>query len=131
MPNNYDYPVGADNSSAPWNKPDVPEQEFVITVSQTISRQYTVTTTDYNIDEYEEPESGVKDIVPDTEDTDWNQVFEDNECRTPLQLIQLFKRYLEDELTHRGIMPKSPSFLKQLIKQCDDWTEDDCEIMED
>lgn len=37
--NNYDYPVGADSSSAPWNEEIIPHKRFV---SMSISFEYTV-----------------------------------------------------------------------------------------
>jgi hypothetical protein len=51
--NNYDYPAGADNSSAPWNEPaDLPEKEIEVTVSITMSKTFTIKVNDYVIEKY-------------------------------------------------------------------------------
>ena len=46
--NNYDYPMGADTSSAPWNQKDNPEMEIEVTVSVTLSKSFTIKVKDYN-----------------------------------------------------------------------------------
>lgn len=45
--NNYDYPVGADNSSAPWNESSNPPKEIEVTISMCISKTVTIKVTDY------------------------------------------------------------------------------------
>lgn len=51
--NNYDYPAGADNDSAPWNEPeDLPEKEIEVTVSITMSKTFTIKVNDYTIEKY-------------------------------------------------------------------------------
>lgn len=47
MYNNYDYLMGADTPDAPWNQEDPPEVEVDVTASHTVSRDTTITTTDY------------------------------------------------------------------------------------
>ena len=43
------YPPGAANDpNAPYNEVEVPEADFEVTCSQSLSRTATVTTTDYN-----------------------------------------------------------------------------------
>ena len=127
MYNNYDYPVGADNENAPWNQHDVPEQDFEISICQVLSKDVTVTTDNYiPVEEYE-PQNGIHDMYPDTSDTDWKEVYCEDHF-TPLQLINLFKRYLEDELSHKGAVSKAPSYLKHLISECSDWNDDELEI---
>lgn len=46
--NNYDYPWGADNSEAPWNQTDLEPKEINVTVSITLSKQFTIKVDDYN-----------------------------------------------------------------------------------
>ena len=66
--NNYDYPEGADNSSAPWNQVDNPEMEIEVTVSVTLSKNFTIKVKDYEVTE-EESEDGV-DFHYDFKDCD-------------------------------------------------------------
>lgn len=47
--NNYDYPVGADNSSAPWNESSNPPEEIEVTISMCISKTVTIKVTDYEV----------------------------------------------------------------------------------
>lgn len=49
--NNYDYPAGADNSSAPWNEKT---KTISVTISMTISKSVNIKVdTDLNLDKYE------------------------------------------------------------------------------
>lgn len=49
--NNYDYPVGADNSSAPWNEKT---NKISVTISMTISKSVSIDVdNELNIDSYE------------------------------------------------------------------------------
>lgn len=42
MHNNYDYPLGADNSSAPWNEKQEKEKEIEVTAYLTFKRELIV-----------------------------------------------------------------------------------------
>ena len=125
MRDNYNYPPGADTPDAPWNEPAVPEKDFELSVCQVLSKDVTVTTDDYN-PEYDD-ETG--DVSADTSDTNWTEAYNTDHF-TPLQLIDLFKRYLEDELSHKGAVSKAPSYIKYLIAECSDWVEDELDIEE-
>lgn len=46
---NYNYPIGSDNQSAPWNQVDNPKREIEVTASITLSKTFKVTVTDYEI----------------------------------------------------------------------------------
>ena len=138
MYNNYDYPSGADTPDAPWNEVDVPEQDFNVTCSQTLSKTVTVTTNNYipgasGVD-YESDEDGGYAVSwhdpDDTSNTDWANEYHDNDYHTPLQLIQLLKQVLETDLQH-GIVFKSPKFTQDLINECADWQEDETEYIQE
>lgn len=49
--NNYDYPVGADNSSAPWNEKSNEPVTIEVTISQTLSKTVEVMVDDYVLDD--------------------------------------------------------------------------------
>lgn len=129
MYDNYSYPPGADTPLAPWNLSEPEERDFEVTVSQTLSKTVTVRTNDYYDEVIEEKNNGLVEHNIDTSDTDWEQAYHENDYHTPEQLIGLFKRYLEAELGGKQDIPKSPSYLKHLIKECDDWCEDDIEYI--
>lgn len=116
------YPPGAEHDShAPWNQVDPPEQEFDVTITQTLSKSLSVFTDRYNFI-CDRDEDGVS-VEYDTSDTNWHDVYAENH-HTPLQLIALFKRMLEQK-------EEIPESLRQhLIEECSEWCEDDCEIVE-
>ena len=121
------YPAGAyRDPNAPYNEARIPERSFDITCSQTLSKSVTVTTDKY-CPEHDEEDGRT---YANTEDTDWERVFADNSCYTPLQLIQLLGEVLTKDLEH-GIVFKSPKFTEHLINECNDWIEDECEYIED
>ena len=138
MYDNYNYPTGADNEYAPWNEPTVPEKEFDVTCSQTLSKTVTVITNDYipgasGVDYESDGEGGSVAFSwhddDDTSDTDWASEYHSNDLHTPLELIQLFKAHLENELNDE--LPKNKvNLYKHLIDECNDWVEDECEIVE-
>lgn len=49
--NNYDYPMGADTSSAPWNQIDNPPIEVEVDVTLTLNKTIKVNITDYEYDD--------------------------------------------------------------------------------
>ena len=134
------YPDGLNDHSvdAPWNEHEVPEKEFEITCSQSLSRTVPVWTDNYipgacGCDYEPDGEggycaSGWQD-PDDTSNTDWANEYHDNDYHTPLQLIQLLKQVLENDLQH-GIVFKSPRFTQDLINECNDWQEDETEYIE-
>lgn len=126
MYNNDNYPLGADTPYAPWNEQEVPEEQFGVCISQTLSKSTEVTTNDY-VPVVDQDEDGYYDYN-DTSDTDWKKAYE-NEHLTPLQLIGEFKDFLTKHLPdlkgkdeHRRA--------KELISECSNWVEDDFVVIE-
>lgn len=127
------YPPGAEfDPRAPWNEQEVPERQFDVCISQTLSKSTRVTTNDY-VPEVDQDEDGYHDYS-DTSDTDWKEAY-DKDHYTPLQLINLFRRHLSDELNSIINKPnqdlKRKKYLEKLISECSDWTEDETEVMEE
>ena len=125
MASNYGYGLTDNSPNTPWNEPIIPERDFDLTISQSLSKDVTVCTNQYN-PEYDE-EYG--QTFANTEDTDWNKVFKENDYHTPLQLIQLLGEVLQKDLEH-GIVFKNPRFTQELINECQGWTEDETEVVE-
>lgn len=128
------YPPGAEfDPSAPWNQHEPDEKEFEVTCSQTLSKTVTVSTTNYEEgvdEEWDKEEGGVyKSYWCDTSNIDWAEEYAENDYHTPLQLINLFKRFLEDMVNGTETTPKHPWFLKRLIEECDDWCDDETEFI--
>ena len=135
------YPPGAEyDPNAPWNEPEVPEKEFDVTCCQTLSKTVTVYTDNYTpgaegVDYEPDDEGGYTAIGwhddDDTSDTNWAEEYHANDYHTPLQLIELFKRYLEHILDDKVQVSTSASYIKHLIEECEDWSEDETEYVED
>lgn len=134
--NEADYyaPGSYRDPSAPWNEPVIPEKDFDLTISQSLSKDVTVCTNNYR-SEYDE-EDGNSYI--NTDDTNWNKVYKEGHL-TPLQLIHKFKeflgvemKYTEEELAkkHSPIRRMKRSFLKYLISECEGWIDNETVIVE-
>ena len=135
------FPAGAEfDPSAPYNEPSVPEKEFDVTCCQTLSKTVTVYTGNYTPGasgvDYEPDDEGGYTAVgwhddDDTSDTNWADEYHENDHYTPQQLIELFKRYLEHMLDDKVQVSTSPSQIKHLIEECEDWQEDETEYVEE
>ena len=78
------YPAGAYNDPrAPYNEVDIPERDFEVTISQTLSRTVTIVTDDY-YPEYDEEDGHT---YANTENTDWKRFMR--------SVISSFKTWLE------------------------------------
>ena len=120
------YPAGAyDDPNAPYNSIDVPEKDFEVTCSQTLSKSAIVTTDNYIPGGYGVDEDGGYQDPDDTSDTCWADEYHDNDHYTPLQLIELFKAHLEEELKSDAVAKEKISKYKHLISECEDWSEDE------
>jgi hypothetical protein len=144
------YPAGSEHDpDAPWNEVEVPEKDFDVTISQSLSRDITVTTNNYvpgasGVDYEPDDEGGYCSCgwqdSDDTSDTDWAEVYKENGHLTPIQLIELFKERCELELKsldNSDAFELTPLFykkkkreLKHLIEECEGWTNDETEIVE-
>lgn len=122
------YPPGADTSYAPWNEQEVPERQFEVCISQTLSKNTRVTTNDY-VPEVDQDEDGNHDYS-DTSDTNWKEAYK-NEHLTPLQLIGEFKDFLTKHLPDPIVDAKEFQRVKHLIRECEGWIEDETEVIED
>lgn len=142
------YPAGAyRDPNAPYNQVDVPEKEFDVTCSQSLSRTATIWTNNYipgasGVDYEDDGEGGSCAVgwhdPDDTSDTNWADEYANNGYKTPLELIALLREYLGKELTEiensmepgtRDYRVTRARMLRSLIEECDCWTEDETEIV--
>ena len=146
------YPAGAYNDpDAPWNQEDVPEKEFEITCSQSLSRTATVWTDNYipgasGCDYEPDGEGGYCACgyhdPDDTSDTNWSEEYSENGHYTPLELIEKYKEELSEALKKleeygKSLHSKKPYWwiqrkrnLEHLIEECEGWIEDETEYIE-
>lgn len=145
MYDNYNFPAGADTLEAPWNQPEIPEEEFEVTCSQSLSKTTSVRTSNYipgasGVDYEPDDEGGYVTSAwhddPDTSDTNWAEEYHDNDHYTPIQLIGLYKETLKEQLKSWEDMDEIASAkaqirrIEHLIEECEGWIEDETEYTE-
>ena len=143
---NYPHMTQSQWDSAPWNEPEVPEKDFGVTCCQTLSRNVIVTTDNYipgacGVDYEPDDEGGYCACGwqddDDTSDTNWSDEYEENGYHTPLQLIQMFKETLQEQLKSWEGMEdtsagrKAIRRIEHLIEECEGWSDDETEIFKD
>ena len=126
---NYPPMTKSQWDSAPFNEKPMPEKEFEVCITQTLSKTVKVTTNKYLLDEGVD-DDGHRYSGADTSDTNWKEVYKD-EHYTPIQLIKLFKASLQSTLQDYPEHSSKASRIKHLISECGEWTEDETEIVEE
>ena len=124
---NSNYPAMSQSQwdSAPFNEPDVPEKEFDVTISQTLSKSTSIYTQDYQ-PEYDE-ENG--HVYADTSQTDWKKAYNDA-AMTPLDIIQSAEK-IAKALLEEGKTRFAGIYLKSFVEECQDWNNDETEVIEE
>lgn len=123
------YPMGAENDPrSPWNEETIPEKEFNITISQTLSKDTRVWTDKYNYEGgYLDKEDGgyyVEELT--TNEVPWKQEYE-KQHYTPIQLIGILKQICKDILNG----DKKGYKCEELIQECSGWVEDETEVIKE
>ena len=121
------YPPGAANDpNAPYNEVEVPEREFDVTISMSLSRTVQCYTNKY-IPEIDEEDGH---LYIDTSDTPWSEVYGDNHKTIP-ELLEELKKYIQKDLDNLADdetkMDKAfhKRRLEFLLTECDEWTVDE------
>ena len=151
---NSNYPAMSqfEWDNAPFNQADIPEKDFEVTCSQSLSRTATVTTSNYipgasGVDYESDGDGGCCACgwqdPDDTSNTNWGAEYQSNGYYTPLQLIQMFSSFLGDELLKAeedlksdnqeisNLAKRQVGRLKHLIEECDSWQDDETEYIYD
>lgn len=127
------YPDGLSDYSkdVPWNESEIPEKEFNVTCSQTLSKSTTIITTDYipQCDCGDDDGVSYCDQWADTSQTDWKKAYTDV-ALTPLDIIKACG-ILAQHLLDNGTSYLGPYHMKELIEECEDWNEDELEVIEE
>ena len=136
MYDNYHYPPGADTPDAPWNEVENPEEEFNVTIVETLSKDVTIFTTNYNLEEGRDEDGYYRHC--DTSDTPWKDEYGKEGC-TAIETIIAVKTYLEEvrlqqliDLSNCRSLTESERkelrVVKYLIEQCSGWEQDEIEF---
>ena len=127
---NYNYPAGADISSAPWNQEEQESELIEVTISQTFS-----TTVEVEVDEYLEhkgsDEEGVyfwndysgcnlKDAV-DEQHLTIKDILE--------RIPELYSEFESLDLSDKREVSMFKHSLLVLANACNDWNEDEMEVV--
>ena len=143
------YPPGlSDNTpGCPWSDPEIPEKDFDVTCSQSLSKTVTVTTSNYipgasGVDYEPDGEGGYYASSwhdpDDTSDTNWEEEYK-HDHYTPLELINKFKEHLmkqwdtlkDAEEANDTETKYKKREIQHLIEECSNWTEDETEYVEE
>lgn len=118
--NNYYYPLGADDSSAPWNEKELPSIKIPVTVSITLSKQFEIEVNDYELTEEWDDDFGTY-YKPNYEDCDLKQAVK-NQIYLPHELSDLLKK--------QKVAGKFNKYTeKKIIEDLSNWCVDDFEVI--
>ena len=115
----YDnYPPGAaHDQNAPYNEPLIPERDFDVEVTITMSKVVTITTDNY-VPEYDDEDCHT---YANTENTEWDKEFENSGHFTIADLIEELKGYVVEDMKTCAPNTRKVSHLKRLLLACEDW----------
>lgn len=110
--NNYDYPIGADNSDAPWNQSDKEEIEVEVCITQTLTKCCTIETNDYYVERGDDHPT----INQDTLDEKFGACY-----HSIPEMITILKQYVERDLRNTKEGSKYYQYLQLLKDDCEGW----------
>lgn len=115
----YDnYPPGAAHDpSAPYNEPVIPERDFDVEVTITMSKVVTITTDNY-VPEYDDEDGHT---YANTENTEWDKEFENSGHFTIADLIEELKGYVVEDMKTCAPNTGKGAHLQRLLLACEDW----------
>ena len=115
----YDnYPPGAAHDpNAPYNEPLIPEKDFDVEVTITMSKVVTITTDNY-VPEYDDEDGHT---YANTENTEWDKEFENSGHFTIYDLIEELKCYVVEDMKTCAPNTSKGAHLKRLLLACEDW----------
>lgn len=112
------YPAGAySDPNAPYNEPIIPERDFDIDVEFVMSKTVTVTTNDY-APEYDD-EDGRENA--NTENTDWEQAYDNSGHLTIAEMLQELESYVKDDMTKTAPNSGKGRYLQRVLESCQGW----------
>lgn len=112
------YPTGAEfDPNAPYNEPVIPERDFEVDVEYVLQKKAVKVTTDDYSPEFDD-ETGHVDA--NTEDTDWENAYNNSHYTIP-ELLSELESYIKQDLErYKGSATKERQ-LKEMLKDCDGW----------
>lgn len=112
------YPAGAySDPNAPYNEPIIPERDFDVDVEFVMSKTVTITTNDY-APEYDD-EDGRENA--NTENTDWEQAYDNSGHLTIAEMLQELESYVKDDMTKTAPNSGKGRYLQRVLESCQGW----------
>ena len=136
MYDNYNYPIGADGSDAPYNQSDPEPVEVNVCISQTLHKSTTISTTDYVAEECEDCERDDDGEFVTTGGVSYNFSDSDllnaykNDSWTIPELLYELKDYIKQDL-NRGCSESKKAWLERMMKACEGWELDEEEVIKE
>lgn len=122
--NNYPTMSQSQWDAAPFNEPTVPDMDFDLYVTVTLSRRVKITTDNYT-PEYED--DGY--IYPNTDNTDWRKEYE-NKCYAIPDLLKELEIYLKKDIESNKGNKSKEHRLNELLEACQGWNVEELEVEE-
>lgn len=117
MLSNYGYGLTDNSPNTPWNEPSVPDHDFDVTVSVTLSKSTTVTTNDYMPCVDDEDGS----VYYDTGDVDWVEDYDSQHLDIP-ELLEALQGLAKEKLEKcKDLSISEKNRLNRLIEEADGW----------
>lgn len=121
------YPPGAEfDPSAPYNQQDPEPMEVDVTVSYTLSKDTTIESDQYVMEEDYDEDTGKKYHYPNFEGADLRQDYKDSCITLPELLNELID--LAQEQIDRGVSEKNEQYYKDIIEAASGWIVDEMEV---
>ena len=116
---NSNYPPMSQSEwdNAPFNEPIIPERDFDIDVEFVMSKTVTITTNDY-APEYDD-EDGRENA--NTENTDWEQAYDNSGHLTIAEMLQELESYVKDDMTKTAPNSGKGRYLQRVLESCQGW----------
>lgn len=116
---NSNYPPMSQSEwdNAPFNEPIIPERDFDIDVEFVMSKTVTVTTNDY-APEYDD-EDGRENA--NTENTDWEEAYDNSGHLTIAEMLQELESYVKDDMEKTAPNSGKGRYLQRVLESCQGW----------
>lgn len=127
---NYNYPTGADTSSAPWNQEEQESELIEVTISQTFSK-----TVEIEVDDYVEHKDSDEDGVYFWNDYSGCNLKEyvDEQHKTITDILneipELYETFSKLDLSNKKEVELFKHSLLILSEAAKDWCEDEMEVV--
>lgn len=124
---NYNYPMGSDTSSAPWNQVEYPEKEIEVTVSITLSKTLKINVDDYEVEEGRDEDGEYYSDI-NFDNCDLKKAVRE-QYTLPNELASFTTEMFNQDLNLKAV--GMPRYLKEAIEDCKGWTVDEMECVLD